>query len=213
MGLFDDKIRNQISGILAGVKDPVSVSFFTQEFECRSCADAHSFVEEVSSLNRQIQLSVYDFVRDRAKADELGIDKVPAIALRDAGGRGLGVTFFGTPGGYEINSFLGTLIEASGKREPLPPAVASRVAAINRDVHLQVFVSLTCPYCPGAVSLAHRLALESGRVRADMVDAQLFPHLAQKYQVSGVPRIVINESHSLVGVQTAEKLLDVIEKL
>ena len=31
-------------------------------------------------------------------------------------------------------------------------------------------------------------------VTADMVEATEFPHLAQKYQVMGVPRSVINET-------------------
>jgi predicted DsbA family dithiol-disulfide isomerase len=36
-------------------------------------------------------------------------------------------------------------------------------------------------------------ALESDMVRADMVEAIEFPHLANKYQVFGVPRTVIND--------------------
>ena len=36
-------------------------------------------------------------------------------------------------------------------------------------------------------------ALESDLVRADMVEAIEFPHLANKYQVFGVPRTVIND--------------------
>jgi predicted DsbA family dithiol-disulfide isomerase len=36
-------------------------------------------------------------------------------------------------------------------------------------------------------------ALDSDMVRADMVEAIEFPHLANKYQVFGVPRTVIND--------------------
>ncbi len=36
-------------------------------------------------------------------------------------------------------------------------------------------------------------ALESDMVQADMVEAIEFPHLANKYQVFGVPRTVIND--------------------
>jgi hypothetical protein len=43
------------------------------------------------------------------------------------------------------------------------------------------------------VSLAHQFAIESEWVRADMVEAIEFPHLANKYEVYGVPRTVINE--------------------
>jgi predicted DsbA family dithiol-disulfide isomerase len=49
------------------------------------------------------------------------------------------------------------------------------------------------------VRLAHKLAIESDYVRADMVEAIEFPHLAIKYNVRGVPRIVINETIQIEG--------------
>ena len=40
-----------------------------------------------------------------------------------------------------------------------------------------------------------------------MVEASEFPHLANKYQVYGVPRTVINESIQLEGAHPEEMLL------
>ncbi len=213
MGLFDDKVAKQLKDILAKMKEPVKLTFFTQEFECRACSDAHAFVKEIASLSKMISLSVKDFLKERDEADRLGVDKLPAIVVHDKEGSDLGVKFFGLPGGYEINSFVGALLEASGVRDHLKEDVARRIAAVTKDVHIQVFVTLTCPYCPGAVSAAHRLAMENPRIRADMVDSALYPHLVQKYQVSGVPRIIINETGSLTGAQPVEKILEVIELL
>ncbi len=47
--------------------------------------------------------------------------------------------------------------------------------------------------------LAHKLAVASDYVRADMVEAMEFPHLAIKYNVRGVPRTVINETIQIEG--------------
>ena len=47
--------------------------------------------------------------------------------------------------------------------------------------------------------LAHRLAMESEWITADMVEATEFPHLANKYEVYGVPRTVINETIHIEG--------------
>jgi hypothetical protein len=47
--------------------------------------------------------------------------------------------------------------------------------------------------------LAHRLALASDHITADMVEASEFPHLANKYHVYGVPRTVINEVIHIEG--------------
>jgi hypothetical protein len=81
------------------------------------------------------------------------------------------------------------------------------LAALKKPLHLQVFVTPTCPYCPPAVHLAHQLAFESDLVRADMVEAIEFPHLSNKYHVHGVPRTVINETDHLEGAAPEGMLL------
>ncbi len=43
------------------------------------------------------------------------------------------------------------------------------------------------------------LAMSSDKITADMVEATEFPHLAFRYQVYGVPRIVINEVIHIEG--------------
>ena len=47
--------------------------------------------------------------------------------------------------------------------------------------------------------LAHKLAVASDYVRADLVEAMEFPHLAIRYNVRGVPRTVINETIQIEG--------------
>ncbi|MCB0155607.1 MAG: thioredoxin family protein, partial [Anaerolineae bacterium] len=78
---------------------------------------------------------------------------------------------------------------------------------LTQPLHLQVFVTPTCPYCPPAVRLAHQMAMESDLVQADMVEAIEFPHLSNKYQVQGVPRTVINEVAHLEGAAPEQMLM------
>jgi len=70
---------------------------------------------------------------------------------------------------------------------------------VKSPVHIQVFVTLTCPHCPAAAAVAHKLAIESDMIKADIIEAGEFPALAQKYNVIGVPKIVINEKVEFVG--------------
>ena len=60
-------------------------------------------------------------------------------------------------------------------------------------------MSLTCPHCPVAATVAHKLAIENDLVRADVIDSGEFSELAQKYAVMGVPKIIINEKIEFVG--------------
>jgi hypothetical protein len=50
-----------------------------------------------------------------------------------------------------------------------------------------------------AATIAHKLAIENDLIKADVIDASEFPHLALKYGVMGIPKVVINEKVEFVG--------------
>lgn len=213
MSLFDDKIKKQLSEILSQMMSNVNILYFTQEFECVTCRDVHVFLNEFVSLSEKLKLNVFDFAKDKEKADYYRVNKIPSIVILDKDDNDTRIKFYGAPAGYEINSFVQTLLEISGKKERLPDPVLNRISKINKDIHIQVFVALSCPLCPVAVGTAHRLALENKNIRADMIDAVSFTYLANKYLVTGVPKTIINEKIEITGAEPIEKLLDAIEKI
>ena len=52
------------------------------------------------------------------------------------------------------------------------------------------------------------MAIESDLVRADMVEASEFPHLANRYEVMSVPKTVVNNRINLVGGLPEPQFLD-----
>ena len=61
--------------------------------------------------------------------------------------------------------------------------------------------------------LAHRMALESPLVQAEMVEAMEFPELSNRHNVSGVPQTTINDgAGQMIGAAPEEMLLDEIRK-
>ena len=56
--------------------------------------------------------------------------------------------------------------------------------------------------------MGHQLALASARVTADMVMTTEYPHLAQRYAVMAVPKIVINETRAFDGALPEELFLE-----
>jgi len=189
---------------------PVKMIMFTQTVECQFCAETRNIVEELAALSDKIEAEVYNFVTDKDVAERYEIDKIPAIAIvRDDDGKKVdyGIRFYGIPSGYEFTSIVEDLIDVSKGESGLQPRTKEAVAAIDQPVHFQVFVTPTCPYCPQAVRLAHRFAMENDLIRADMVEAIEFPHLANKYGVYGVPRTVINESTHQEGAAPEPMML------
>jgi len=177
--------------------DPVKIVMFTQEFECRFCSDTRKLAQELATLSEKITAEVYDFIADDAKAKEYGIEKIPALAI--IGKKDYGVRIYGIPYGYELQTLIEAIINVSRGKTDLSDKTKSILTEVKSPVHIQVFVTLTCPHCPVAATVAHKLAIESDMVQADVIDSSEFPDLAMKYNVIGVPKIIINEKVEFVG--------------
>jgi len=193
----DDKKENLKNRFKENLVDPVKIIMFTQEIECRFCSDTRQLVQELAVLNDKISVEVYDFVADSDKAKEYGIEKIPALAI--IGKKDYGVRIYGIPYGYELQTLIEAVINVSKGTTNLSEKTKTILADVKAPVHIQVFVTLTCPHCPVAAATAHKLAIESDMIRADVIESSEFPTLAQKYSVIGVPKIIINEKIDFVG--------------
>lgn len=92
-----------------------------------------------------------------------------------------------------------------------PVEIANEIKKIDSNVHIQVFVTPTCPYCPQSVVTAHKFSYLNDKIKGDMVEATEFPHLSNKYNVRGVPRTVINESTFVEGAAPEQMVLDKVK--
>jgi glutaredoxin-like protein len=194
----------------ASLDNPVKLVMFTQTVECQFCAETRQIVEEIAGLSNKISAEIFNFVTDKATAELYGIDKIPAIAVmrvEDDEDKDYGIRFYGIPSGYEFTSIVEDILDVSKGESGLQPKSKETVASLTEPVHFQVFITPTCPYCPQAVRLAHKFAMESELITADMVEAIEFPHLANKYAVYGVPRTVINEKVHQEGAVPEPMLL------
>ena len=198
MGLIpDDKKGDLKNRFKENLVDPVRIVMFTQEIECRFCSDTKQLVQELANLSDKISVEVYDFVSDSEKAKEYGIEKIPALAI--IGKKDYGVRIYGIPYGYELQTLVEAVINVSKGTTNLSEKTKAILADVKSPVHIQVFVTLTCPHCPVAAVTAHKLAVESDMIKADVIESSEFPTLAQKYSVIGVPKIIINEKTEFVG--------------
>lgn len=198
--MFTEEIKQQLKEVLSAMQNNVKIRFFTDN-KCPSCADAEEFIETMASLSDHLSFEKVE-TEELVPAYELTSEKYPDASIR----------FNGIPGGHEINSFLQAIVELSGLAGELPEELIERVSKIDKDVDIKVFVTLSCPHCPGAVAKANRLAMENPHIKAQMIEAQTFYELSEKYNVSSVPKIVINESFEFVGNQPIEKFIEGLEQ-
>jgi len=194
--LPDDKKELLKKDFIEKMVDPIKIVVFTQEFECRYCEDTRKIAEELATVSDKITVEVHDFLKgDEAK--EYGVERIPALAI--IGKKDYGVRIYGIPYGYELQTLIESIINVSRGQTDISDKTKHILEDVETAVHIQVFVTLTCPHCPTAAVIAHKLAVECDLVRADVIETSEFPDLAQKYNVIGVPKVVINEKIEFVG--------------
>ena len=204
--VLNDKVREQVKQKFGSLRNDVKLIVFTQEIECDYCSDTRSMAEELARLSDRIQVEVYDFQKDSGQVKKYGIDKIPAMVIE--GKKDYGIRFYGVPGGYEFSSLLESVLLVSAGEADISDDTMDYLGSLSQELHFQVFVTPTCPYCPRAVILAHNLAVASDKVRSDMVEVSEFMPLAMKYQVQGVPRTVINETIIVEGALPEQMLIE-----
>jgi glutaredoxin-like protein len=200
-----EAVRRRFQDELAG---EVTIRFFTASttglvipgWEAEYGPMTQQLLEEVAALDPRLRLEIHSIAAELDPAVPLPVERVPAVILsRDAADKHAGIRFYGIPSGFEFAALIDDLIAVSRNDSGLAAETKAALAGLTEDIHIQVFVTPTCPYCPRASRLAHAMALESSRVRADVIESMEFPSLADRYGVRGVPKIVINETRGFEG--------------
>jgi glutaredoxin-like protein len=207
MSLIPDEHKERLRSELSEkLESPVRIIMFTQELECPFCAQTRQLINELATLNDKIKVEIYDFVANADKAKEYGVDKVPALAI--VGERDYGVRFYGLPYGYEFQTLLEIVINVSRRKTDISDKTRELLKEVKTPVHIQVFITLTCPHCPFVASTAYKFAIENSLIKADVIDASEFPQLAIKYAVMGTPKTVINEKIDFIGAFPEDLFLE-----
>lgn len=210
--MLDENVKKQVTELFAGFQSPVEILFFGSEdtSRCQYCGETAQLLEEVTALSDLLTFKRYDIDRDAEIAAAYKVDSVPSFVLVGREGDQLvdyGIRFKGIPAGHEFTSLVNDLLIVSQRNSNLSEETRQFLRELDQPVHLQVFVTPTCPYCPRAVVLAHQMALESPLVEAEMVEAMEFPELADQFNVSGVPQTTINMGAGTVIGSVPEKHL------
>jgi glutaredoxin-like protein len=230
MTVIADKDRDTVRDVLTReLVHGVELLFFTrprsgpngaEHEECQTCDETHELLAELVGLSDQLQLTICDVAADPDTATRYNVTAVPTVLLRrvrssdspnfSADDPAPNVRFLGLPSGYEFTTLLADIVDVSRGVTGLATTTLETVRAIDEPVHIQVFVTPACPYCPRAARLAHQMAMENRLIVADVIEANEFPALSQRYAVRSVPKTVINNRVEFVGSLPEPKVLEAL---
>jgi glutaredoxin-like protein len=167
-------------------------------------------LQELAALSDLISLRVHSFEDDREEAAKYGIERVPGIVLR--GRDGATFKFYGMPGGSEFPGFLDTIVDISRNEVLFSGESVKLLRKLKKDVRVKVFVTPACPYCPMMARAAFQMALVNPRIKAEVIEVNEFPTLAQRYNVTAVPLTVIEDRIAIPGAVPEKALVEQVLK-
>ncbi len=203
-----DNDRAAISKALAAVVTPVTLMFFERSIGCDACAPTRRLLEQIKELTDRVTIETLNLVIDKDRAEQHGIDRVPAIVV-SAPGRNR-IRFYGAPFGNELISLVDAIRMTGTGETGLSEHSRAQLKTLATPVDVKVFFTPTCVYCPRMITLANEMAVDSPLVSATAIDATEFPDLVRRYNVNGVPKTVINDSIEILGAAPEEELVTAI---
>ncbi len=205
---FRDELKNDVT-IIAYTKKQEGLE--SPGLECEFCNETEELMTELKDLSDKIKLDTRQFLPDDQAVKDLGIDKLPALIIAGDDQSSKAVRYFGIPGGFEFSSLVEDIIDLSRRSTDLEQRTKDRVKGVDKDIHIQVFFTPTCPYCPIAVRTAHQMAMENPQhIKADAIEAAEFPNLVDKYEIQAVPTVIINEEIHFEGALPEDQFADQI---
>ena len=212
-----DAVAQKFAAELAG---PVKIDHFTErnlgltlpnKKPAPFAKEARAMLSEIAGLSDLISLRTHYFEDNPPETAKYGVERVPATVIR--GRMQNHVTFYGLPGGTEFPMFIESIIDLSRGEVLLSEESVAQLDTISEDISVRVFVTPTCQYCPAMMRAAFQMAMVSPHIRAETIEVNEFPELAEKYQVRAVPLTVIDDQVAIPGMVHEKDLTKELMKL
>ena len=219
--LFSQNEMDNIKREMAKLKDNVVLKLFT-DFKtqkdgtklrkCMACEGTYELLKTLENLsNEKLKIDELSTEENEEEAKKYDVTRIPAILFVDENGREI-IRYSAHPTGAEFVPFLNSIQYFSGVRPYYADQIITHLKKIEKS-KMKIFITPTCPYCPATVPVLTLFAIVSkGKISAEVIDVDLNPDIAMKYQVQGVPHTVINEKDHIYGMFSPQDLLDKLTK-
>ncbi len=142
MPILTEDVTKQLKEEFAQLVSPVRLVVFSQALAEPESEQVRRMVEELAALDGRIFPESCNFVLDDNRTRELGIARIPAVAILGAE-KDYGIRFYGMPTGYEFGSLVDAILDVSSGDSGLAPETRAALAALQTPLHLQVFSTPT----------------------------------------------------------------------
>lgn len=201
--MLDKDTQNKVREILQELTQPVKIVLIKNEGEYSDIVE--QLLDELKELDERIIVNSYHSDSEEARTYQFENDLLPALLILDNDGKDYRIRYYGIPSGYEFTTLLQNIIAVSNKTvNSFTKENIEKLANINKELRIRVFVTPTCPYCPKSVLAAHQTAMLNPKITGEMIEANEFDRISFEYGVSSVPQTVIEVKENGKWVKKGE---------
>ena len=216
--------QNEIENIKKGMeklKNVVNLKIFTdfkikedgtKNRSCMACEGTFSLLQTLAEhSNGKLEIEELSTEENVEESEKYDVKRVPTILFLDEKDNEV-IRYTATPTGPELAPFIETLQYFSGLPSFYRDTIQANLKKMSKS-DIKLFITLTCPYCPSVIPVLNLFALLSkGKIKSEIIDINLNPDIAMKYNIQGVPHAMINEKEHLTGMFSPQDLLDKLTK-
>ncbi len=195
--MIDNAMKEQLQGVFANLEANYTLQLEVSP-EHTSRTEAIELLEGVAQCSENITFEQKDG------------EGLKLSLLKDS--QPTGVSFRAVPTGHEFTSLLLAILNADGKGRNLPDSfITGRIKALNGDINLTTYMSLTCTNCPDIVQALNVMAILNPRITHQAVDGAINVEEVESLNIQSVPTVYADGVMLSVGRAAMGELLDKLE--
>lgn len=190
---LDKEIKGQLAQYLELLES--DVVFKASLGEDENSGKVSEFLQEIAGMSAKISI------------ENAALSRTPSFTIKRPGTES-GITFAGLPLGHEFTSFILALLQVSGRAPKVDDAIIKRIKAIDKELHFETYVSLTCHNCPDVVQALNIMSVLNPKISHVMIEGGMFKDEIEAKKIMAVPTVFLNGESFASGRMTIEQLID-----
>lgn len=191
---LDTEIKAQLAQYLELLEN--DVVFVAHLDESENSQKVREFLDEIQAMSPKISLV------------DKSLTRTPSFMINQKGQADSGVEFAGLPLGHEFTSFILALLQVGGRKPKVEEDVIRRIEKINRPLHFETYVSLTCHNCPDVVQSLNIMSVLNPNISHTMIEGGMFKDEVDAKKIMAVPTVFLDGEEFASGRMSIEQLVD-----
>ncbi|EAR57166.1 alkyl hydroperoxide reductase, subunit F [Photobacterium sp. SKA34] len=195
--MLEQSMKQQLKAYLENLKTDIQLVLSLDDSD--TAQKLHELAHEIAELNDKVSV-----IEDNNASERKPVMQVVNPTKQTS------ISFAGLPMGHEFTSLVLALLHSGGHPMKIEQAVIDQIAALDQDIVVETFISLSCQNCPDVVQAFNMMAAINPRIKASMIDGAAFQDEVTERNIMAVPTIYVNGE---VFGQGRMSLTEILNKL